>query len=63
MERRGEFAAASLQTESYLERTTSAAMTALYTGEVPLEDVQAEFSSKFGNKIVVLENMENKPTA
>jgi integrase len=42
---------------------TSAAMTALYTGEVPLEDVKAEFSSKFGNEIVVLENMENEAVA
>jgi len=33
-------------------------MTALYTGEIPLEHVQAEFSSKIGNKIVALENME-----
>jgi integrase len=33
---------------------TSAAMTALYTGEIPLEHVQAEFSSKLGNEIVVL---------
>jgi len=32
----------------------SAAMTALYTGEIPLELVQAEFSSKIGNQIVVL---------
>jgi integrase len=42
---------------------TSAAMTALYTGEVPLEAVQAEFSSKIGNEIVVLENMENEAVA
>jgi integrase len=39
---------------------SSAAMTALYTGEVPLEAVHAEFSMKFGTKIVVLENMENE---
>jgi len=42
---------------------SSAAMTALYTGEVPLEAVQAEFSMKFGTKIVVLENMENEAVA
>jgi hypothetical protein len=42
---------------------TSAAMTALYTGEVPLEAIQAEFSSKVGSKIVVLENMENEAVA
>jgi integrase len=42
---------------------TSAAMTALYTGEIPLEHVQAEFSSKIGNEIVVLENMENRAVA
>jgi integrase len=41
----------------------SAAMTALYTGEIPLEQVRNEFSLKFGNKIVVLENMENEPAA
>jgi len=32
----------------------SAPMTALYTGEIPLEHVQAEISSKIGNQIVVL---------
>ena len=42
---------------------TESAMTALYSGEIPLEQVQAEFSSRFGNKIVVLENMENEATA
>jgi hypothetical protein len=42
---------------------TSAAMTRLYTGEIPLEHVQAEFSSKNGNRIVVLENMENEAAA
>jgi hypothetical protein len=41
----------------------SAAMTALYTGEIQLEHVQAEFSSKIGNQIVVLENMENEALA
>jgi len=39
---------------------TSAAMTALYTWEIPLEHVQAEVSSKIGNQIVVLENTENE---
>jgi hypothetical protein len=42
---------------------TSGAMTALYTGEIPLELVQAEFSSKIGSKIVVLENMQNEAVA
>ena len=42
---------------------TSAAMIRLYTGEIPLEDVQAEFSSKNGGRIVVLENMENEAAA
>ncbi len=42
---------------------TSAAMTRLYTGEIPIERVQAEFSSKFGTKIDVLENMENEAVA
>ena len=41
----------------------SAAMTALTPGEIPLEHVQAEFSSKIGNQIVVLENMENEAFA
>jgi integrase len=35
---------------------TSAAMTAHYTGKIPLDQVKAEFSSKFGIKIDVLEN-------
>jgi integrase len=42
---------------------TSAAMTRLYTGEIPLEHVEAEISSKTGNQIVVLENMENEAAA
>jgi integrase len=42
---------------------TSATMTRLYTGEIPLEDVQAAFSIKNGTKIVVLENMENEAAA
>jgi integrase len=42
---------------------SSAAMTRLYTGEIPIEYVDAEFSSKIGNRIVVLENMENEATA
>jgi integrase len=35
---------------------TSAAMTALYSGEIPVESVTAEFSAEFGTKIVVLES-------
>ena len=42
---------------------TTAAMTRLYSGEIPIEQVQAEFSSKFGTKIDVLENMENEAAA
>lgn len=45
---------------------TSAAMTRLYTGEIPLQQIEAEFSSKFGSKIDVLENkekMENEAAA
>ena len=42
---------------------TSAALTALYTGEIPLEHVQAEFSSKIGNQIVVLRITENEKVA
>jgi hypothetical protein len=38
-------------------------MTALVTGEIPLEQVRNEFSLKFGNKIVLLENMENESAA
>src|SRR5436190_15300452 len=34
---------------------SSSAMTDRYTGEIPLDDVRAEFSMKFGNKIDVLE--------
>ena len=39
---------------------TSSTMTARYTREIPLEQIRTEFSSKFGNKIDVLENMENE---
>ncbi len=45
---------------------TFAAMTRLYTGEIPLAQIEAEFSSKFGSKIDVLENkekMENEEAA
>jgi hypothetical protein len=42
---------------------TSAAMTARYTGEIPLDQVKAEFSSKFGNKIDVLENNGKQKSA
>jgi integrase len=41
----------------------SAAMTALYTGEIPLEQIRNEFSMKFGNKIDVLETMETGAAA
>lgn len=47
---------------------SSEKMTALYTGQIPLEEVKAAFSkvkrsTKSGNKIVVLENVENEPAA
>jgi integrase len=42
---------------------TSAAMTRLYTGEIPIEHVEAEFSTRFGNRIDVLENVENGAAA
>jgi integrase len=42
---------------------SSHAMTVRYTGEIPLEQVRASFSSLNGNKIVVLENMENEAVA
>jgi hypothetical protein len=38
-------------------------MTARCSGEVPIEDVRADFFKKFGDKIVVLENMENEVVA
>jgi integrase len=39
---------------------SSATMTALYTGEIPLEQVQAAISNMNGNRIDVLENVENE---
>jgi integrase len=42
---------------------SSDAMTARYTGEIPIEQVRASFSCGNGNKIVVLENMENEAIA
>ena len=47
---------------------SSEKMTALYTGQIPLGEVKAAFSkvqssSKSGNKIDVLENVENEPAA
>jgi len=42
---------------------TSAATTRSYAGEIPIEHVEAEFSSKSGTQIVVLENVENEAFA
>jgi integrase len=42
---------------------SSATMTARYTGEIPMTLVWSAFTPKFGNKIVVLENMENEVAA
>jgi hypothetical protein len=43
---------------------TSQRMTALYSGEIPLDQVRAAFSRiKTGTKNVVLENMENEVAA
>jgi integrase len=42
---------------------TSQRMTTLYSGEIPLDQVRAAFSSKTGTKNVVLENMENEAAA
>jgi hypothetical protein len=42
---------------------SSATMTARYTGEIPIEQIRASFSKQNGNKIVVLENMENEAFA
>ncbi len=38
-------------------------ITMLYSGEIPLDQIQAEFSTKTGNQIDVLENMENEAAA
>ena len=42
---------------------TTSTMTARYTGEIPIEQIRAEFSMRFGRKIDVLENMENEAVA
>ncbi len=42
---------------------TTAAMTRLYSGEIPTDQVQAEFSRKNGRFPVQLENMENEAAA
>jgi integrase len=42
---------------------SSATMTARYTGEIPMTLVRNAFSSRSGNKIVILENMENEVAA
>jgi hypothetical protein len=42
---------------------SSAVMTARYTGEIPLDQVRAGFSRTIGNRIDVLENMENAAVA
>jgi integrase len=42
---------------------SSATMTARYTGEIPVEQIRAAFSIRNGNKIVVLENVENEAFA
>ncbi|MFY9527848.1 MAG: tyrosine-type recombinase/integrase [Candidatus Acidiferrales bacterium] len=42
---------------------SSAAMTELYTGEIPLAQVHAAFSIRSGSQIDVLENMENEAVA
>jgi integrase len=42
---------------------SSHSMTVRYTGEIPAEQVKASFSFRNGNKIVVLENMENEAVA
>jgi hypothetical protein len=42
---------------------SSATMTRLYSGEIPLEDVAAAVSRMFGSKIDVLETMETEAAA
>jgi integrase len=41
----------------------TAAMTALYTGEIPLEQVRTEFSKQFGSNIELLEKTEEMENA
>jgi len=42
---------------------TSAAMTRLYSGEIPVEQVEAAFSPKNRRNLVLLEKMENDAAA
>jgi integrase len=42
---------------------TSAAMTRLYSGRIPMEQVQAAFSTKNRGVVVQMENMENEAAA
>lgn len=42
---------------------SSESMTARYTGEIPIEQVQADFSRLLGPRIVVSENKENEASA
>jgi hypothetical protein len=42
---------------------TTFTMTARQTGKIPTEQVRTEFSMRFGNKIDVLEKMENEAAA
>jgi hypothetical protein len=42
---------------------SSATMTRLYSGEIPLQGVASAFSKTFGNKIDVLEIMETEAAA
>jgi len=47
---------------------SSEKMTALYTGQIPLDEIKAVFSkaqvsAKSGNKIEVLENVKNERAA
>lgn len=42
---------------------TSARMTTLYGGEIPLDQIRAAFSAKLGSKFDVMENMENEVAA
>lgn len=42
---------------------SSAAMTARYSGEIPIESIRADFVRRNGPKIVVMENKENAQVA
>jgi hypothetical protein len=42
---------------------SSSAMTAHYTGQIPIDQIRADFSTRNGPRIVVTENKENEEAA